>query len=151
VCELTQFQGLAFKILNSCQPVQQDTPVDNMINQKDIPLKVFTCKLESTINDGSPNDNGFFTFGEIDTKTLASTGCSDFTWTPITTENGWWQIPSPSFWVNGKCFPRTNIGSDPQNNCIVDTGTSLWLVGSDMLNVLYAAIPGAVLSSADGG
>jgi len=112
-----------------------------MIAQKDIPLALFTCKLSSSINktNGAVDNSSFYTFGFVDQDTLKAANATDFTWTPINTLNGWWQVPSSSYYINGKQYQRKNVS----NQAIMDTGTTLYIVDDDMCKQIYAAIPGA--------
>ena len=69
--------GLAFGDINTVQPVQQKTPLDNMIAQDDIPedQELFTCYLGSYKDVNDP-DHGqsFFTFGKIDQDVVQASG-----------------------------------------------------------------------------
>jgi hypothetical protein len=119
-----------------------------MIAQKDIPSPIFTCKMGSciNINDSSVDDLSFFTFGMVDKPTLATVGATDFIWSQINPVNGWWQVPSTTYYINGKMYNRTTLN----NEAIVDTGTTLWLVDDDLCQAIYNAIPGGTYDPNNG-
>lgn len=55
----------------------------------------------------------------------------------IDNSEGFWQFPSTSATVNGKTITLSD------NTAIADTGTTLALVSDEVVDALYAAIPGA--------
>jgi hypothetical protein len=144
--------GLAWGSLNSVFPRQVQTPVENMITQKDIPKnqELFTCKLGSW-RDANEPDHGdsFYTFGFIDQPTLdAAEG--PIWYTPLVHGldqfDGFWRFESTSIVVNGHNFDR------PKNTAIADTGTTLALIDDQALNKIYKQIPGAKIGTkAQGG
>jgi hypothetical protein len=119
-----------------------------MIAQRDISMPIFTCKLGSCINqnDRAVDNLTFYTFGIIDKPTLATVGATDFIWSSINPINGWWQVPSTTYCINGKSYNR----SSTNNECIVDTGTTLWIVDDDLCKAIYAAIPGGTYDPNNG-
>jgi len=132
--------GLAFGNINSVTPVPVKTPVDNMIEQKDISAdqELFTCKLGSWRDREDEPDKGesFFTFGFIDQETVKATG-EEISYTKIFPDNGFWQFESTSATVNGKTVNR------PGNMAIADTGTTLALIDDKTAEAIYKAIPGS--------
>ncbi|KJX92217.1 hypothetical protein TI39_contig5889g00004 [Zymoseptoria brevis] len=131
--------GLAFGSINTVQPSPAQTVVENMITQIDIPknTELFTAYLGST-HPGSSSDssNGsattdatsFYPFGYIDQTALAGQTPAYFPWT---TRNE----------VGDKTINRSG------NQSIADTGTTLALVGDDLCEAVYGAIPGATKST----
>ena len=119
------------------------TPVENMINQSEIPpsAELFTAYLGGW-KDANDADKGqsFYTFGFIDQDTVKSTG-SDIYYTPIDNSYGFWQFPSTSYTVNGEYHKLHD------NTAIADTGTTLALVDDQTCKSVYAAIPGSKISS----
>ncbi|KXL47577.1 MAG: hypothetical protein FE78DRAFT_536830 [Acidomyces sp. 'richmondensis'] len=130
--------GLAFPKLNTVQPTPVDTPVENMIKQGDIPknAELFTAHL------ALPTGNSFYTFGYIDQTAL---GGATPTYTPVDTTDGFWMFDSTSASVNGQTISRTG------NKAIADTGTTLCLVGDNLLEKVYGAIQGAQKSTTQQG
>lgn len=139
--------GLGFGNINTVTPTQVKTPLENMILQKDIPAsqELFTCYLGS-YKDVNNTDKGesFFTFGGIAEDVVQSAG-QEITYTPVDSSHGFWKISSESMVVNGQTFPQ------PGGTAIVDTGTTLVLISDEMVNAIYAVIPGAVYSERDQG
>ena len=111
-----------------------------MISQKEIPAsaEVFTAYLSSFRDDGKSDGKSFYTFGYIDKD---SAGGSAPYYTSIDSSQGFWQFPSTSASVNGKTIARSG------NTAIADTGTTLALVSDDLVEKIYAAIPGAKYDS----
>lgn len=79
--------GLAFGSINTVTPKPVQTPVENMISQKDIPssAELFTAWL------GDTSDNSFYTFGYIDQD---ATGGQEPTYTPVDNSEGFWMVSS---------------------------------------------------------
>ncbi|KAK4560758.1 hypothetical protein LTR86_005337 [Recurvomyces mirabilis] len=122
--------GLAFGSINTVQPTQVATPVENMISQKDIPqnAELFTAWL------GDTTDSSFYTFGFIDQTAL---GSATPAYTAIDNSQGFWQFPSATATVNGKAIQRSG------NTSIADTGTTLCLVDDALCQAFYGQIQGA--------
>ncbi|KAG8529486.1 uncharacterized protein KY384_006123 [Bacidia gigantensis] len=129
--------GLAFGAINTVRPTPCKTPVENMIEQSDIPkdAELFTCYLS---NYSHPDDAPFFTFGYIDSDALG--GKSPY-YAPIDNSQGFWQFQSPSAVVAGKTIQRKG------NTAIADTGTTLALVDDNLCQAIYQTIPGAKYDS----
>ncbi|KAF2686212.1 aspartic proteinase precursor [Lentithecium fluviatile CBS 122367] len=131
--------GLAFGKINTVKPKPVKTPVENMMEQDDIPedMEVFTCYLGSW-RDKDEVDEGesFFTFGYVDEGVVERCGAEPY-YVPIDSSKGFWQFSSESATVGGKTIPR------PGNTAIADTGTTLALVSDELCREIYAQIPGA--------
>jgi hypothetical protein len=124
--------GLAFSKLNSIEPNPQKTFFDNVL--PDLTQPVFTAQLKG-------GEVGAYEFGVIDTT--AFTG--QLSTVPVDSSRGFWEVPSTLAAVNGQSI---NI---PNGKAIVDTGTSLMLVGDEMLAGYWNQVEGAQLSQDVGG
>lgn len=124
--------GLAFSRLNTIKPNQQKTFFDNIM--PDLTQPVFTAQL---ISGGL----GSYEFGNIDTTAFVG----DLTTVPVDSSRGFWEISSAAAKVGGQ---TTAI---PNGKAIVDTGTSLMLVGDEMLVAYWNTVDGAQLSEQAGG
>jgi len=124
--------GLAFSRLNTIRPNQQKTFFDNIM--ADLTLPVFTAQL---ISGGL----GAYEFGNIDTTAFVG----NLTTVPVDSSRGFWEITSAAAKVGGV---TTAI---PNGKAIVDTGTSLMLVGDEMLVAYWNTVDGAQLSQQAGG
>ena len=124
--------GLAWGNVNTVKPHAVQTPVENMIAQKDIPAaqELFTAKLTSSKSGA----DAFYTFGYIDQATLAGQTPH---YTAIDNSQGFWQFPSTTAKVAGKTVRRA------RNTSIADTGTTLCLVDDNFCQDVYGAIRGA--------
>jgi hypothetical protein len=132
--------GLAFSPINTVQTNgqsdPQNTPVDNMIAQEDIPkeAELFTSAFYSDRDEGLPKS--FYTFGWIDTDLVKASG-KEIHWVDIDDSQGFWMFPSATTTINGKKITQSG------NAAIADTGTTLALVSDEVCEALYKAIPGA--------
>lgn len=124
--------GLAFSKLNTITPKPQRTFFDNVL--PDLSAPVFTAQLKG----GSP---GSYEFGRIDTS--AFTGQLNVV--PVDPSKGFWQFDSTTAKVG-----NTKI-SIPQGSAIADTGTSLMLVGDEILQGYYNQVNSAQLNEQLGG
>lgn len=124
--------GLAFSSLNTIKPNPQKTFFDNIIS--DLTQPVFTAQLKS-------GEIGAYEFGNIDTT--AFTG--KLTTAAVDSSNGFWEVDSSSAVVQGQ---TVNIAN---GRAIIDTGTSLMLVGDEMLVAYWNTVDGAQLSQEAGG
>ena len=140
--------GLAWGSINTVTPTPVQTPVENMISQKDISqsMELFTANLGSW-RDANDPDKGtsFYTFGFIDQPTLKAAGVTEPYYTPVDNSQGFWQFASASASVNGTAIPRSG------NTAIADTGTTLALVDDATCKAIYAAIPGSTYDSTQQG
>lgn len=134
--------GLAFSAINTVVPTPANTPLDNMIAQKDISVdqSLFTVYLGSYKDVNDPDKGqSFYTFGGIDESVVQATG-SELTYVPVDNTRGFWEVNNPSFAVNGHIY---GVGG---NTAIADTGTTLMLVSDTVCQTIYNSIPGAIYS-----
>ncbi|KAI0737753.1 acid protease [Daedaleopsis nitida] len=127
--------GLAWPAINTVSPRPVATPVENMINKKLIDPPVFTVKL------GRGDADGFYSFGFIDTSVTPN----PITYTPVDSSQGFWQVDSTTWTLNGQTKQRSG------NTTILDTGTTLCLVSDDVVDEIYGAIEGATFDNEQGG
>jgi hypothetical protein len=130
--------GLAWPVLNTVKPIQQATPVQNMITMGLVSLPVFTVNLDRG------DDNGFYTFGVIDAA-KANVSEFDIKYTAIDSSQGFWRFSSTQAIVNGKTITLSG------NTAIADTGTTLALVSDSIVSEIYSAIPGSRMDNSQGG
>ncbi|KAF2230053.1 aspartic protease pepB [Viridothelium virens] len=137
----TQFQqdtdndgllGLAFSSINTVKPQSKTTFFDTVKGSLAQPL--FTADLKK----GAP---GIYTFGYIDTA--AYTG--SITYTPVTTEQGFWEFSATGYSVAGGSTKSASI------DAIADTGTSLLYINSAIVTAYYRQVSGAQNSESAGG
>ncbi|KAM0261421.1 hypothetical protein ACHAQJ_002274 [Trichoderma viride] len=126
--------GLAFSQLNTVQPQQQKTFLDNV--QTSLAEPVFTADLKK----GAP---GTYTFGEIDSTAFQG----DLTWVNVNNTQGFWQFSSESFAVNGGSTQQATSGGQ----AIADTGTTLLLADPIIVNGYYSQVQGAQNDTQAGG
>ncbi|KAI2638987.1 aspartic endopeptidase [Hypomontagnella submonticulosa] len=130
--------GLAWGKLNtvtdSGEADPQDTPVENMIKQDDIPkeAELFTSAFYSS-RDKKPES--FYTFGFIDQDLINKSG-QDIHWTEVDNSEGFWAVSSESYSINGESLDLSG------NTGIVDTGTTLALLSDQVVEKVYENIPG---------
>ncbi|KAI0069840.1 acid protease [Panus rudis PR-1116 ss-1] len=127
--------GLAWPSINTVQPKPVKTPVENLIEQKLVDQPLFTVKL------GRGDEAGFYSFGFIDTSVTPH----PISYTPVDNSQGFWQVPSASYSLNGKVIERA------RNTTILDTGTTLMLVSDDVVETIYKSIDGAKYDDQQGG
>ncbi|KAI2625915.1 acid protease [Hypoxylon sp. NC1633] len=131
--------GLAWGTINtvtdSGEADPQATPVENMIKQDDIPkeAELFTSAFYSTRDNSAES---FYTFGFIDQDLVKKSG-QDIHWTDIDKSQGFWSFSSESCSINGE---KVDLSG---NTAIADTGTTLALMGDNVVEKLYDQIPGA--------
>lgn len=132
--------GLAFGSINTVQPNPVKTPVENMIDQSDIPkdAELFTAYLTNSKDNVSP----CYTFGYID-QDLVNGGIINYT--PIDNSQGFWSVKSASAAVNGQNYALVG------NTAIIDTGTTLALIDDNTCKAIYDAIPNSTYDSNQGG
>jgi len=131
--------GLAFGSINTVTPTPVQTPVENMISEKDIPstAELFTAKLGSWRDANEPDKgDSFYTFGFIDQDTVTASG-AEIAYAPIDNSQGFWMFDSASATVNGTTVDQSG------NTAIADTGTTLALVADATCKAIYDAIPGS--------
>ncbi|KAF3070026.1 Aspartic protease PEP3 [Trichoderma lentiforme] len=126
--------GLAFSTLNTVQPQQQKTFLDNVAPSLAEP--VFTADLKK----GAP---GTYTFGAIDSTAFQG----DLTFVDVDNSQGFWQFSSESFAVDGGATQQATAGGQ----AIADTGTTLLLADPIIVNGYYSQVQGAVNDQQAGG
>jgi hypothetical protein len=126
--------GLAFSKLNTVKPTQQKTFFDNAI-AGGLAEPVFTADLRK-------GAAGSYTFGAIDSTKFNGS----LSWAAVNTTNGFWQFSSSKFAVG------TGAAMDsPGGQAIADTGTTLMLASSAIVNAYYSQVTGAVNNATVGG
>ncbi|KAK3328772.1 secreted aspartic proteinase precursor [Apodospora peruviana] len=126
--------GLAFSVLNTVQPTQQNTFFDNAKASLDTP--VFTADLKA----GAP---GTYNFGYIDDS--AYTG--NLTFTPVDVSQGFWMFTPTGYAIGSTgAFKSTTSLSG-----IADTGTTLLLLPKSVVTAYYKNVSGAKYDSSQGG
>ena len=100
----------------------------------DLTLPVFTAQLIS-------GQVGSYEFGNIDTTAFVG----NLSTVPVDSSRGFWEVPSRSAIVGGQTVEI------PSGRTIIDTGTSLMLVGDEMLVAYWSTVPEAQLSQDAGG
>ncbi|PTB65673.1 acid protease [Trichoderma citrinoviride] len=126
--------GLAFSTLNTVQPQQQKTFLDNV--QSSLAEPVFTADLKK----GQP---GTYTFGAVDATAFQG----DLTWVDVDNSQGFWQFSSESFAVNGGATQQATAGGQ----AIADTGTTLLLADPIIVQGYYSQVQGAQNDAQAGG
>jgi hypothetical protein len=125
--------GLAFSKLNTIKPTKQKTFFDNVIPTLQEP--VFTADLKA-------GAVGAYEFGAIDSTKFNGA----LSWAPVNTTNGFWQFSSTKFSINN----GTPI-VEASGQAIADTGTTLMIVNSAVVNAYYSQVSGAVNNASVGG
>lgn len=132
--------GLAFSTINTVQDGDeadpQATPVENLIKQKAIPKEtaLFTSAFYSSRD--ADTSKSFYTFGFIDQELVNKSG-QQIHWVEVDNTDGFWAFSSESVSINGESIPTSS------NTAIADTGTTLVLMSDEVVDALYAQIPGA--------
>ncbi|KAL6863610.1 aspartic peptidase domain-containing protein [Trichoderma novae-zelandiae] len=126
--------GLAFSKLNTVQPQQQKTFLDNV--QSSLAEPVFTADLKK----GQP---GTYTFGAVDATAFQG----DLTWVDVDNSQGFWQFSSESFAVDGGATQQATAGGQ----AIADTGTTLLLADPIIVQGYYSKVQGAQNDTQAGG
>ena len=126
--------GLAFSKLNTVQPQTQKTFFDNAAAT--LPEPVFTADLRHAAA-------GTYEFGAIDNTKFTGS----LNWAAVNTTSGFWQFSSQTFSVSTG-GSTTNV---PGGQAIADTGTTLMLADSSVVNAYYSQVQGAVNDASVGG
>ncbi|KZT57211.1 acid protease [Calocera cornea HHB12733] len=132
--------GLAFPNMNTVQPMQQVTPMANLVAENLLVKPIFTVKLDK--DDAS----GFYTFGDIAPDSHTGIKSADIKYQPVITTHGFWEFTSPTIRVGDKLVKR-----EANNTAIADTGTTILMLSDAACQLVYSQIPGAVLSADAGG
>ncbi|KAF4595080.1 putative aspartyl protease [Ophiocordyceps camponoti-floridani] len=126
--------GLAFSKINTVKPEKQKTFFESAMPSLKEP--VFTADLRR-------NATGSYEFGNIDKSKFQG----DMKWTAVNTTQGFWQFPSPQFAVGDGQPQPTTAGAQ----AIADTGTTLILADSKIVEGYYSKVQGAKMSQEAGG
>ncbi|OBT42007.1 hypothetical protein VE00_06655 [Pseudogymnoascus sp. WSF 3629] len=124
--------GLAFGKINTVQPLQQKTFFENAMNNLASPL--FTVNLMKQAA-------GSYDFGYIN----ASEHTGEIQYTPVDSSRGFWGFNPSGFQVGNSSFNASSWYA------IADTGTSLLLLPSGMVNIYWSAVSGAKFDALQGG
>ncbi|KAL1965680.1 hypothetical protein VTN77DRAFT_5180 [Rasamsonia byssochlamydoides] len=124
--------GLGFSSLNTVKPQAQTTFFDTVKSQLDQPL--FAVALKH-------NAPGTYDFGKIDASKYTGT----ITYTNVDSSQGFW-----SFNATGYAVGNGAAVSFPING-IADTGTSLFMLPTQIVNDYYKGVSGAQLDQTYGG
>lgn len=124
--------GLAFSKLNTVAPTQQKTFFDQVLSKLSQP--VFTAQLTG-------DKSGSYEFGNIDTSSFTG----QLNVAAVDSSNGFWEFDSASASVNNQAVTIKG------GKAIADTGTSLMLVGDDLLEAYWNQVQGATLNQDVGG
>ncbi|TQV90656.1 endothiapepsin precursor [Cordyceps javanica] len=122
--------GLGFDKLNFALPTKQKTWFSNI--KARLSESVFTVDFQY-------RKQGKFTFGYID-KTIGP-----ITYTPVDASAGYWTWTSPGYAVGKEPFKRRALKGT------LDTGTTIIIVPSDVVDDYYARVPGARYSASEHG
>lgn len=125
--------GLAFDSINTVQPIPQLTWFDNVKASLDAPL--FAADLKH-------HRPGSFDFGYINQSKYTG----ELTYTSVDKSQGFWGFTFDGYAVgSGSNVTRANISA------VADTGTSLLLLGTKMVEAYYSKVQGAKNSFVAGG
>ncbi|USW50097.1 Putative aspartic peptidase A1 family, aspartic peptidase domain superfamily [Septoria linicola] len=125
--------GLAFSTINTVKPTQQTTFFDTV--KSSLAKKLFAVDLKA----GRP---GTYDFGYIDSSKYTGS----IAYTAVDQSNGFWQFNSGGFSVGSGNATSGSIGSS-----IMDTGTSLLYLPSNVASSYYSKVSGAKLDNSQGG
>ncbi|CAK3804804.1 Aspartic protease PEP1 [Lecanosticta acicola] len=126
--------GLAFSTINTVQPDQQVTFFDSV--KKSLAKPLFTADLKA-------GEAGTYDFGFIDSSKYTGS----ITYTPVNTENGFWQFNAGGYSVgSGNQTSGSSIGIS-----IADTGTTLLYLPTDACSAYYKKVSGAKYDTFQGG
>jgi len=127
--------GLGFSTIESVQGVKNF--MDNAIAANQLALPVVSVFLPSVRANGGKGGN--YLFGAIDNTQYTG----NLTNVPVTKE-GYWQVTVEDVAYNGKSLNQTSQG-------IIDTGTTLLILGDTAAASLHKGIKGAKMDEIAGG
>ncbi|KAF7551177.1 hypothetical protein G7Z17_g5196 [Cylindrodendrum hubeiense] len=123
--------GMAFSTINSVRPTQQMTYFENI--QNTLAQPIFTSNLQK----GLP---GTYNFGYVDKNEYKGS----IYYNPINSNSPFWQITLTGYKVGKNPYKKFNWLS------IVDTGTTLLLAPTTIVNAYYAKVKGAKMDKSMG-
>lgn len=126
--------GLGFSSINTMQPGPQKTFFDNVAASLDEP--VLTARLRS---DGV----GEYEFGRVDQSKYSGSLVN----ISVDASNGFWQFDAGQFAVGDGPLRKVT----GRSIAIADTGTSLMLASSDLVEAYYREVGGALYAGSVGG
>jgi hypothetical protein len=130
--EIGGLLGLAYPKINTVKPVKAVPPFFAMIDSLAEPL--FTVDL----NHGAP---GSYDFGTVDSSKFKGS----LNYVDVNTTLGYWTFPSAGY----------KVGSGPAVAAaypsVADTGTSLMLMNSTIVDAYYKQVPNSYFSQQNGG
>lgn len=115
--------GLSFSTLNTVSPNKQRTFLDTAVSQG--LAAVFTANLKK-------GTAGSYGFGQIDTSQYNATP----TYTPVDSSKGFWAFTAAGYGI-GSTYNQTSLSG------IVDTGTSLLALPSNIVTAYWNLVSGA--------
>ncbi|KAF9130097.1 Vacuolar protease A [Mortierella sp. 14UC] len=124
--------GLGFNSI-SCMPGTL-TPMDNMIKQNLIQAPIFSVWLGRSTEGGG----GEYRFGSYDPERIDG----ELTWVPVTVKR-YWQIK-----CDGLFFGDVDL--ELTSDVVVDTGTTLVILPTDVAKVIHSHIPGSYYDENNG-
>ncbi|KAF3764431.1 microbial aspartic proteinase [Cryphonectria parasitica EP155] len=124
--------GLGFSNLNTVSPTQQKTFFDR--SEDNLDSFLFTADLKA----GEP---GTYNFGFIDNASYTG----DIYYTPVDSTQGYWMFSSSGYQIGDATFTSTSIKG------IADTGTTLLMLPTAIVEAYYDQVAGASYDSSQGG
>lgn len=124
--------GLAFSSINTVSPNQQTTFFDTV--KSSLAKKLFAVDLKA-------GKAGTYDFGYIDSSKYTGS----ITYTAVDTSQGFWQFTAGGY-STGSGSTSGNIGDS-----IMDTGTSLLYLPSNVVSSYYSHVSGSRLDNSQGG
>lgn len=123
--------GLAMSSINTVKPNAQTTFLDTI--KSTLPADLFTC----TLKHQAP---GHYDFGYINSSSYTGS----IYYAPISTARGFWEFNAGAYYVGTAAYPALN-------DSIADTGTSIILAPTSVINNYYAQVSKAQYNSQVGG
>ncbi|KAI6090650.1 endothiapepsin [Hypoxylon rubiginosum] len=129
--------GLAFSTINTVTPTKQKTFFDNVAPSLD--TKVWTADLKY-------HEPGTYDFGVIDDSKYTG----DITYTDVDPSDGYWTFSTTGYSVGGAKNSTIKARAAGFSG-IADTGTTLALLPTEVVNAYYKEVSGAKLDRSQGG
>ncbi|KAI8965210.1 endothiapepsin [Daldinia sp. FL1419] len=124
--------GLAFSSINTVSPKPQKTFFDNVASSLD--TAAWTADLKY-------HEAGTYDFGVVDKSKYTG----DITYTKVDNSDGFWSFSSSGYGVGNSSFKSSPFSG------IADTGTTLALLPSEIVQTYYKQVSGAKLDAQQGG